>query len=145
MNDIHSSYCYTANVNGGCSSLVAAYTPTVGCQRMIPPGDVDSTSTTLSIFGTTLSGEIMTLTATSPITETVTTTFEAPDCYVGLKYVAQITLVHQASDVSAAATSGGAGQTSASASGGAVTRKGPNLALALSGMAMAVGSVLAMV
>jgi hypothetical protein len=116
------SSTFTA-LNGGCYSNFpsSVYTPTVGCERIIPSDDVGAVFGTWTIGGQTVTAELETITATTPIS-TRTTVFAPSEAtsYVGVAATDIFILVHQASDTG----KGGAASTTTSKPNSAVRMRG---------------------
>ncbi|KAJ0125263.1 hypothetical protein J7T55_006608 [Diaporthe amygdali] len=94
---------YTADAQGACSSIVSSYSvPNEYCIRVIDDDSSDRANTTLSIFGTTVTGTAF---GTGTIT-TETMTLETPtESYVGVSYVAMLYLVHDATETATGSSS----------------------------------------
>ncbi len=123
----------TANTMGGCYSTLPGYRPTVGVRRVEPKGiRGTAVDTPLSIYGTTLRVDLLTYTATSPVTETATTTFRTPTDWVGITTVPMVTLVHRATDT----------PKSASGAGGRAAGGGATVLIVAWAVAVAVGTLL---
>ncbi|KAH6982577.1 hypothetical protein EDB80DRAFT_735947 [Ilyonectria destructans] len=103
-------------IGGACYSTLprSIFTPTGGCERIIPDGDVGTVYGTWTIGGQTITGALDTIKATSPVSS-VTASFAPSEAtsYVGVAISDMFILVHQASDAAKASTTSG---TSASAS-----------------------------
>lgn len=100
------------NLQGECYSPLptSVYQPTFGCIFELPGVDVTITRGPLSIFGTTLSGPYLFVTGTAPISESRTTSISPSSTQgtntttlIGVSALPMVTLLHQASDVTAAA------------------------------------------
>lgn len=78
---------------------------------MLPDGDFNYSKEAISVFGTTVTVNLITYTATSPITETLTETQTKPNQWVGVGVAPALTLIHNAAD----ATSAGVQSTTSSA------------------------------
>ncbi|KAE9373099.1 hypothetical protein N431DRAFT_557298 [Stipitochalara longipes BDJ] len=111
----------------------SVFTPTAGCQRLLPPGDVGTISGTFTIGGQTLTGELATFTGTTP-PSTTTTSFASSDAasLIGVAVQGMFILVHKASD-----TSGGAGSSTASST----SSTKPNSAVSVRGIDIGLGIV----
>jgi hypothetical protein len=102
---------------GTCYSTLPTLKPTEGCLRLVPYDDFGSFGTTLSVYGTTISANLLTITATKPATETTTTTFSGEEAsqYVAVTFTPMVALVHKATEVPAStnsASSAASGRTS---------------------------------
>lgn len=130
---------FSADPWGACSSIVSTYSiPSEYCQRVVGDGaGGDFVNTTLSIWGTTVTGSAFTITGSGRIT-TETVPVETPvQDYVGVSVVAMLYLVHEATET---AGGSGASSTSSPASAASVNARGPQLAsvaLIISTMAVA--------
>lgn len=127
----------TGNTYIGCYSTLSKYKPTTACMRVIPQGDVTEVSATYWYDGVTVTGNIFSITGTTPI-ETSTTTFATTEAseLVGVTIGPIITLVHKLSDLSS---------TSPSSTSNAATRLGSKLT-AWDGLSAVLGvSVLGMI
>ena len=87
-------------MDGGCYSALpsSAFTTTVGCGNVFPDGDLGTVSGTWTIGGQTITGGLLTITATTPLS-TMTTSFAPSEAssYVGVAVEGLYILVHQAS------------------------------------------------
>lgn len=142
---------FTADPAGGCTSFVQTYSvPSEYCVRLVGDGaGGDFVNTTLSIWGTTLTGSAYSFAGSGTIT-TVTETLETPtastastastDDYVGVSVVAMLYLVHNATETAGGISSPTSSSTSLPSSAASMTAKGPQLAsvaLIVSTMAVA--------
>jgi hypothetical protein len=95
------SSSYTAT-NGGCYSTLpsSAFAPTTGCRNEAPEADYDTVTGTWTIGGQTITGGLLTVTGTMPIS-TVTTSFTLSEVtsYIGVALEGMGILVHQPSDI----------------------------------------------
>lgn len=120
--------------------------PTEYCKRLIPNDDLDSITATFPLYGQTVTAEVFTFTATSPIilsTQSLSATDAASMVLVG--NAPPIILVHQASDVSSAGKGkGGGSETNAAAPGAHMGGGGGGMAalVAVWCAAMAAGAML---
>lgn len=92
---------------GTCYSTLPNLKPTEGCLRLAPEDDFGTIGTTLSIYGTTVSADLVTITGTKPVTATSTTEFEGVDAeqYVAVSFTPMVALVHKATEASASTKS----------------------------------------
>jgi len=92
---------------GTCYSTLPNLKPTEGCLRLIPNDDFGSFATTLSIYGTTISANLFTITGTKPVTETTKTTFSGAEAsqYVAVTFTPMVALVHKATEAPASTSS----------------------------------------
>jgi hypothetical protein len=145
---------FTADSQGVCSSIVQSYRmPSEYCVRLVGDGGGgDFVNSTLSIWGTTLTGSAYSFSGTGTITtetETLetrtasmaatasTATAESTETYVAVSVVGMIYLVHEAAETAGGTTSPTPSSTS---SGASVIARGPqlaSLALIVSTLAMA--------
>lgn len=92
---------YTAT-DGGCYSVLprSAFTPTTGCRNEFPQADFGTVSGTWTLPEQTITGGLLTVTGTIPIS-TVTTSFATSEVtsFVGVAVEGMGILVHQASDI----------------------------------------------
>ncbi|KAJ5819279.1 hypothetical protein N7474_004870 [Penicillium riverlandense] len=99
----------TPGFNGDdCYSIVPDYTPSTMCQTQLPQVDVGTVeSKSIWWYGTTVEANIMSITGDATASRVMTTTLESSDLssLVAVTVVAPLTLVHQPTDLSAAATS----------------------------------------
>ncbi|KAK1762743.1 hypothetical protein QBC33DRAFT_599929 [Phialemonium atrogriseum] len=103
---------YIADAHGLCWSALPTSVPkpTEYCERLIPNNDLDSITATFPLYGQTVTAEVFTFTATSPIilsTQSLSATDAASMVLVG--NAPPIIMVHQASDVSSAGKGKGGG------------------------------------
>jgi hypothetical protein len=100
------SSSYTT-IGGACYSTLpsSVFTPTGGCEVILPDGDVGSVYGTWTIGVETVTGDLETITATTPLL-TVTTSFAPSEAtsYIGVAVQVMFLLVHQASDTEMAST-----------------------------------------
>ncbi|KAF4636553.1 hypothetical protein G7Y89_g1531 [Cudoniella acicularis] len=101
-------------IGGACYSTLpsSVFTPTGGCEHILPDGDVGTVYGTWTIGGQTITGGLETITATSPLS-TVTTSFAPSDAtsYIGVAVNDMFILVHQASDTAMASTASSTSKT----------------------------------
>ena len=102
---------------GTCYSTLPSLKPTEGCLRLVPNDDFGSIGTTLSVYGTTISANLLTITATKPVTETTKTTFSGTEAsqYIAVTFTPMVALVHKATEAPAntsSASSAASGRTS---------------------------------
>jgi hypothetical protein len=92
---------------GTCYSTLPNLKPTEGCLFEAPDGDFGSVSTTLSIYGTTISVDLLTITGTKPVTKTTKTTFSGAEAsqYIAVSFTPMVALVHKATEASAGTNS----------------------------------------
>lgn len=90
----------------GCYSTVSDYKVTQGCYGVIPGPDIGEATKTQTWDGTTVTDLVNEVTATYPITEIRTFTFDESrqSSLVGVSVMLMITLVHHQSDVKATGT-----------------------------------------
>ncbi|KAK6077034.1 hypothetical protein SCUP515_05217 [Seiridium cupressi] len=111
---------YTVSIAGYCWSPLPSYpVPTEACAREIPPEDVDYTTEVLSIFGTTITANVITYVSTSPITETHTEIFSTSEDWTAVTFAPFVTLIHNGADASQATTSSAASPGRAGGASGA--------------------------
>jgi hypothetical protein len=107
------SSSYTT-IGGACYSTLpsSVFTPTFGCERLLPDGDVGIVNGTWTIAGQTITGGLETITATAPLS-TVTTSFPPSEAtsYVGVAVNDMFILVHQASDSARGSTASSTSKT----------------------------------
>lgn len=124
---------FTAGPEGGCTSIIQDYSvPSEYCVRLIDDdAGGDFVNTTLSIWGTTLtgsaysfsgSGTITTMTETLETSTSSTTSTSLTEDYVGVSIVAMLYLVHDATETA------GSSSTSSPSSAASMTARGPQLA-----------------
>ncbi|KAH6649162.1 hypothetical protein BKA67DRAFT_662079 [Truncatella angustata] len=135
---------YNVNLNGYCWSALPSYTlPTVGCARMVPGDDYTRVSTDLSVFGTTVTGILISYVSTHPISKTITQTITDPGNWTAVTMAAMVTLIHNAADATATPSSssseGPVNTTSAAGPGRAVGGNGATAALSCWAVGLAVG------
>ena len=100
------SSSYTATGAGCYSGLPSsAFTPTAGCQRILPGSDVSNVSGTWTMGGETITGLLLAITGTIPIS-TSTTSFAPTEAttLAGAAVNDMFILVHQASDTASTAS-----------------------------------------
>lgn len=124
---------FTAGPEGGCTSIIQDYSvPPEYCVRLVDDDDAggDFVNTTLSIWGTTLtgsaysfsgSGTITTMTETIETSTSSTTSTDLTEDYVGVSIVAMLYLVHDATETA------GSSSTSSPSSAASMTARGPQL------------------
>ncbi|KAL2844783.1 hypothetical protein BJY01DRAFT_247946 [Aspergillus pseudoustus] len=107
----------TVGPNGGCYSTLPSQTFSTGCATELPGYDLDSTSATLVIGGTTTSGEFFL--PASPVTQsgTITTTSFASDERADWTPISQAAAIYFVQPSGTADSTSGAGSTSSSGSG----------------------------
>ncbi|KAJ5729257.1 uncharacterized protein N7483_003765 [Penicillium malachiteum] len=107
----------TGQTDIGCYATLPSYTPSTGCLRYFPEGDLTQVSATYWFDGVTVVGEVESLIATSPITSIISTTFtavtatgtEEATSYIGVTMAPMVILVHKEADLTdATATSNAA-------------------------------------
>ena len=101
---LSSSYIAT---DGACYSVLpsSTFTPTAGCQRLLPGRDLNPVSGTWTMGGVTITGNLEMITGTIPIS-TRTTSFAPTEAttLVGVAVNDMFILVHQASDTASTAS-----------------------------------------
>lgn len=126
---------FTAGPEGGCTSIIKDYSlPSEYCVRVIDDdAGGDFVNTTLSIWGTTLtgsaysfsgSGTITTMTETLETSTTSTTSTDLKEDYVGVSIVAMLYLVHDATETARGTST----PTSSPSSAASMIARGPQLA-----------------
>lgn len=123
---------FTADPLGRCTSLVPSYSvPPEYCRRIVAGDAVgDFVNTTLSIWGTTVTGSAFTVSGTGTIT-TETMTLETPlEDYIGVSVVEMLYMVHDATETAGATgtSSPTSSSTSSPSSAAAANTRNPKLA-----------------
>jgi hypothetical protein len=98
----------TAGPYIGCYSTLPDYKITTGCENIIPPADITAVNQTFWYDGQTIKGQVYTPVGTTPMTLTMTTSWQAVEtsslaAYSVLPFV---TLIHKPADYSVTATAG---------------------------------------
>ncbi|KIM92676.1 hypothetical protein OIDMADRAFT_185076 [Oidiodendron maius Zn] len=95
------------NADGACYSVLpsSTFTPTAGCQRILPGSDLSAVFGTWTMGGETITGNLETITGLIPIS-TRTTSFAPTEAttLVGVAANDMFILVHQASDTASTAS-----------------------------------------
>ncbi|KAJ5365420.1 hypothetical protein N7517_008306 [Penicillium concentricum] len=93
----------TANTLVGCYSALPDYEISTVCEMVMPSYNIDIESATVLLDGTTVSGPMMSLTGTHPVS---TRHHNVPDDYefVGLTIAPFVTIVHRSGDLPASTT-----------------------------------------
>ena len=93
-----------ADLSRGCYSVLENYTPTVGCYIILPSDDIGTATATSTVNGSTIYQLVETLTATTPFSGPITTTFDSADfnSLVGVTVAPMLTLIHHQTDIKAA-------------------------------------------
>ncbi len=105
---------------GTCYSTLPNLKPTEGCLRVAPSDDFSSFGTTLSVYGTTISANLLTIMGTKPATESTKTTFSGAEAsqYVAVSFTPMVALVHKATETPAGTNSANPTVSAKTTSGG---------------------------
>ena len=97
----------TPVVEGYCLSALPDMPMSTICLRIFPTEDIVVVTTQLSLFGTTVSAEVLDFTNTLPFSETISTTVPSGLMEVAISVMPMVTLVHKADETTTASRSGG--------------------------------------
>lgn len=120
----------------------SVYTPTAGCERLFPPGDLERISGIWTIGGETITGDLISITGTTPIIVT-STSFSPSEAtsYVGVAYEPLLLLVHRDPNTAMASSTGDSDTTRSSTTSTATSPSKTNAAVSVRGNENGVGAV----